>query len=76
MGRGRSKEQRAGIIRIKKHSAGRAGAKSPGSGMVTTVDGGIERLDQSHLYPNLEVPRLTCPGWELNPGLPCGKRAL
>ncbi len=21
-----------------------------------------ERLDQSHLYPNLEVPGLTCPG--------------
>ncbi len=24
-----------------------------------------ERLDQSHLYPNLEVPGLTCPGREM-----------
>ncbi len=24
----------------------------------------IERLDQGHLYPNLEVPGLTCPAWE------------
>jgi hypothetical protein len=29
----------------------------------------LERLDQSHLYPNLEVPGLTCPGRESNPGL-------
>jgi len=29
----------------------------------------IERLDLSHLYPNLEVPGLTCPGRESNPGL-------
>jgi hypothetical protein len=29
----------------------------------------IERLDQSHLYPNLEVPELTCPGQESNSGL-------
>jgi len=36
----------------------------------------IERLDQSHLYPNLEVPGLTCPGLESNPGLPRGKRTL
>jgi hypothetical protein len=36
----------------------------------------IERLDQGHLYPNLEVPGLTCPGRESNPGLPRGKRAL
>ncbi len=28
----------------------------------------IERLDQGHLYPNLEVPGLTCPGRESNPG--------
>ncbi len=32
--------------------------------------------DQGHLYPNLEVPRLTCPGRDSNPGLPRGKRAL
>jgi hypothetical protein len=37
---------------------------------------GIKRLDQSHLYPNLEVPGLTNPGRESNPGLPRGKRAL
>jgi hypothetical protein len=36
----------------------------------------IERLDQSHLYPHLEVPGLTCPGWESHPHLPRGKRAL
>jgi hypothetical protein len=36
----------------------------------------IERLDQIHLYPNLEVPGLTYPGWESNLGLPRGKRAL
>ncbi len=36
----------------------------------------IERLDQGHLYPNLEVPGLTCPGRESNPGLPRGERAL
>ncbi len=29
----------------------------------------IERLDQSHLSPNLKVPGLTCPDWELNTGL-------
>ncbi len=29
--------------------------------------------DQGHLYPNLEVPGLTCPGRDLNPGLPRGK---
>jgi hypothetical protein len=33
----------------------------------------IERLDQGHLYPNLEVPGLTCPGRESNPGFPRGK---
>ena len=32
--------------------------------------------DQGHLYTNLEVPRLTCPGRGSNPGLPRGKRAL
>ena len=36
----------------------------------------IERLDQGHLYPNLEDPGLTCPGRGSNPGLPRGKRAL
>ncbi len=36
----------------------------------------IERLDQCHLYPNLEVPGLTCPGRESNPGPPRGKRSL
>ena len=30
----------------------------------------IERLDQSHLCPNLEVPGLTCPGQESNPARP------
>ncbi len=38
--------------------------------------GSIERLDQGHLYPNLEVPGLTCPSRGSNPGLPRGKRAL
>ncbi len=36
----------------------------------------IEDHDQGHLYTNLEVPRLTCPGRGSNPGLPRGKRAL
>jgi hypothetical protein len=27
----------------------------------------IEILNQSHLYPNLEVPGLTCPGQEWRP---------
>jgi hypothetical protein len=36
----------------------------------------IEDHDQGHLYPNLEVPRLTCPGRGSNPGLLRGKRAL
>jgi hypothetical protein len=27
----------------------------------------MERLDQGHLHPNLEVPRLTCLGRESNP---------
>jgi hypothetical protein len=30
--------------------------------------------DQGHLYPNLEVPGLTCPGRGSNPGPPSGKR--
>ena len=29
----------------------------------------FERLDQGHLHPKLEVPRLTCPGRESNLGL-------
>jgi hypothetical protein len=29
----------------------------------------MERLDQGHLHSKLEVPRLTCLGRELNPGL-------
>jgi hypothetical protein len=28
----------------------------------------MERLEQGHLQPKLEVPRLTCPGRESNPG--------
>jgi hypothetical protein len=36
----------------------------------------MERLDQSHIHPKLEVPRLTCPGRESNPGLRGGRRAL
>jgi hypothetical protein len=32
----------------------------------------MERLDQGHLHPKLEVPELTGPGRELNPGLPRG----
>jgi hypothetical protein len=36
----------------------------------------IEDHDQGHLYTNLEVQRLTCPGRGSNPGLPRGKRAL
>jgi hypothetical protein len=40
------------------------------------LEGILERFDQSHLYPNLEVPGLTCPGWVENPGLPHGKRAV
>jgi hypothetical protein len=28
------------------------------------------RLDQGHLHPKLEVPRLTCSGRDSNPGLP------
>jgi hypothetical protein len=36
----------------------------------------MERLDQGHLHPKLEVPRLTCLGWESNTGLRSGRRAL
>jgi hypothetical protein len=30
----------------------------------------LERLDQGHLHPKLEVQRLTCPGRESTLGLP------
>ncbi len=33
-------------------------------------------LDQGHLHPKPEVPGLTCPGNELNPGIHGGRRAL
>jgi hypothetical protein len=36
----------------------------------------LKRLDQGHLVPKLEVPRLTGPGQESNLGLHCGRRAL
>jgi hypothetical protein len=36
----------------------------------------MERLDQGHLHPKLEVSRLICPGRELNPGLHGGRRAF
>jgi hypothetical protein len=32
----------------------------------------MERLEQGHLSPKLEVPGLTCPGRESNPGLSVG----
>jgi len=35
-----------------------------------------ERLDQGPLNPNLEIPGLTCPGRESNPGFLRGNRAL
>jgi hypothetical protein len=40
-------------------------------GMIT-----LKRFDQCHLHSKLEVPRLSCPGWESNPSLPGGRRAL
>jgi hypothetical protein len=37
----------------------------------------MERLDQGHLHPKLEVPRMTCLGQESNLGLSSGgMRAL
>ncbi len=33
----------------------------------------MKRLDQGYLHPKLEVPGLTCPGLELNPGLHRGR---
>ncbi len=43
---------------------------------ITSVSPLIQDHDQGHLYTNLEVLGLTCPGRGLNPGLPRGKRAL
>ncbi len=40
------------------------------------IDGVMERLDQGHLHPKLEVPGLTCPGRASNPGLLRGRRTL
>jgi hypothetical protein len=40
------------------------------------IIGIMKRLDQGHLHPKLEGPRLTCPGREPNPGLRGGRRAL
>ncbi len=36
----------------------------------------MKKLDHGQLHPKLEVPRLTCPGQEWNPGLRDGRRAL
>jgi hypothetical protein len=36
----------------------------------------MKRLDLCHHHPKLEVPGLTCPGRESNPGLHGGRRAL
>ncbi len=36
----------------------------------------MTRFNQGHLHPKLEVPGLTCPGRESNPGLLSGRRAL
>ncbi len=38
----------------------------------SSVWGIMKRRDQGHLYPELEVPRLTCPSRESNPGLAMG----
>jgi hypothetical protein len=34
----------------------------------------MKRLDHGHLHPELEIPKLTCPGRALNPTSPsaCG----
>jgi hypothetical protein len=40
------------------------------------INGFIERLDQGHHNPPIEVLRLICPGRELNPGLRGGKELL
>jgi len=36
----------------------------------------MERLDLANFHNLLEHLRLTCPGWESNPGLRGGRRAL
>jgi hypothetical protein len=36
----------------------------------------LKRLDQGHLHPKLEVPGLTCPGRESNPGFAGGRHKL
>ncbi len=36
----------------------------------------LKKLDQGHLHPKLEVPGLTCPGWESKSGLHSGRQAL
>jgi hypothetical protein len=36
----------------------------------------VKRLQQGHLHHKLEVPGMTCPGRESNPGLRGGRRAL
>jgi hypothetical protein len=36
----------------------------------------MERLDQVHLHPKLEVPRLTCLGRESNPASTVGGNTL
>jgi hypothetical protein len=36
----------------------------------------LKRLDQGHLHPNLEVPRLTRPGLESKPGILSGRQTL
>jgi hypothetical protein len=30
----------------------------------------MKRLDHGHLHPELEIPKLTCPGRALNPASP------
>ncbi len=37
--------------------------------MMTIMYGSMERFDQGHLHPKLEVPGLAFPGRESNPGL-------
>jgi hypothetical protein len=35
-----------------------------------------KRIDQGHLHPKLEVPELSCPGWELKLGFHGERRAI
>ncbi len=46
------------------------------TGQITSGFTTMKRLDQGHLHPKLEVPRLTCPGREANLGLHGGRQAL